>query len=96
MTKNTELILRATLKADGTIPDQQITDALAVLRGGQVPNGKRQILPLLLNQAQAAELGGFSRFTMARMRKSGRIRPVEVLPGFFKYRRADIENMAAQ
>lgn len=51
--------------------------------------------PLLLGMSQAAKFLGVSRATLWRMIKSGRISKVEVLPGSFRVRRADLESIAA-
>jgi excisionase family DNA binding protein len=47
--------------------------------------------PLLLGMGKAASLLGVSRGTLWRMLNAGRLGRVEVLPGSFRVRRADIE-----
>jgi predicted DNA-binding transcriptional regulator AlpA len=51
--------------------------------------------PLLLMMGDAAKLAGISRATLWRMIKLGKFKPVEILPGTFRVRRADIEAMAS-
>lgn len=50
--------------------------------------------PLLLGMSAAAKLLGVSRPTLWRMVKAGKLSKVEVLPGSFRVRRADIEGIA--
>ncbi len=50
--------------------------------------------PLLLGMCAAAKLLGVSRATLWRMVKGGRLSKVEVLPGSFRLRRADVEGIA--
>lgn len=50
--------------------------------------------PLLLMMGDAAELLGVSRATVWRMIKMGKLNRVEILPGTFRVRRADIEAIA--
>lgn len=51
--------------------------------------------PLLLGMGAGAKLLGISRATLWRMIKAGRLGKVEVLPGSFRVRRADLEAIAA-
>lgn len=50
--------------------------------------------PLLLTQKQAAKLLGVDRTTVWRLVCLGIIRPVEICPGTFRYRRSDVEALA--
>ena len=50
--------------------------------------------PLLLNMSKAAQLAGISRTSVWRLVKAGRLPRVEVLPGSFRVRRADVERLA--
>ncbi len=50
--------------------------------------------PLLLGMSAGAKLLGVSRATLWRMIRAGRLDKVEVLPGSFRVRRADIEGVA--
>ena len=56
----------------------------------QMPTG-----PMLLGMTPAAKLLGVSRATLWRIIKAGRLSKVEVLPGSFHIRRADLEALAA-
>lgn len=59
-----------------------------ILGGG--PIGRKQ-QPLLLKLGDGAKLLGVSRATLWRMIKSGKIVPVEILPGTHRVSRADLE-----
>ena len=50
--------------------------------------------PLLLQMGQGAKLLGVSRATVWRMIQLGRLEKVEILPGTFRVRRADLEAVA--
>jgi len=52
--------------------------------------------PLLLGMSAGAKLLGVSRATLWRMIKAGKLVKVEVLPGSFRVRRADVEAVAAR
>lgn len=51
--------------------------------------------PLLLGMSASAKLLGVSRATLWRMIKAGLLQKIEVLPGSFRLRRADLEAIAA-
>ena len=51
--------------------------------------------PLLLGMGVAAQFLGVSRATLWRMLQAGKLEKVELLPGSFRVRRADIEAIAA-
>ena len=51
--------------------------------------------PLLYGMTPASKFLGVSRATLWRMIKAGRLGKVEVLPGSFRVRRADLETLAA-
>lgn len=76
-------------------PEQQelidrILDGKAVA-GPPAPSG-----PLLLGMSAGAQLLGVSRATLWRMIKIGKLTKVEVLPGSFRVRRADVEAVAGK
>lgn len=50
--------------------------------------------PLLLGMSAAAKFLGVSRATLWRMIRAGRLNKVEILPGSFRVRRADLEAIA--
>ena len=47
--------------------------------------------PLLMGMTASAKLLGISRATLWRMIKAGALQKIEVLPGSFRLRRADLE-----
>jgi excisionase family DNA binding protein len=51
--------------------------------------------PLLLSMGEAAELLNISRATLWRTLKSGRLTKVELYPGAYRLRRADVIALAA-
>ena len=51
--------------------------------------------PLLLGMSAAAKLAGISRATLWRMCQAQRLKKVEILPGSFRIRRADIEKLCS-
>ena len=51
--------------------------------------------PLLLGMSAAAKFIGCSRATLWRICRSGRLQKVEILPGSFRLRRADLLALAA-
>ena len=51
--------------------------------------------PLLMGMSASAKLLGVSRATLWRMTKAGLLQKIEVLPGSFRLRRADLEAIAA-
>jgi hypothetical protein len=51
--------------------------------------------PLLMGMSASAKLLGVSRATLWRMIKGGLLQKIEVLPGSFRLRRADLEAIAA-
>ena len=52
--------------------------------------------PLLVGMGAGARLLGVSRATLWRMIRAGRLDKVEVLPGSFRVRRADLEGIAGK
>ena len=74
---------------DRILSGQLSLDAIA-LRAAEAPKG-----PLLMMMGDAAKLLGVSRATIWRLAKMKRLERVEILPGTFRVRRADIEAIAA-
>lgn len=63
----------------------------------QILEGKPQEIdkrPLLVGMKQAAQMLNVSRCTVWRMVNAGRLKKVEILPGSYRLRRADIEAIA--
>ena len=84
----TEKILRATLKADGSIGEGQILEVLALLQAK--PREQRYDRPALLTQAAKARQLGVSRFTVRELVRLGRLHPIELLPGLLRYRAEEL------
>lgn len=50
--------------------------------------------PLLMGMGEGARFLGVGRATLWRMIRAGRLKKIEVLPGSFRVRRADLEAIA--
>jgi len=75
-------------------PAQQ--EAIDRILAGQMPAAAPAPTgPLLVSMGPAAKFLGVSRTTLWRMIQAGRLAKVEVLPGSFRVRRADLEAIAA-
>jgi excisionase family DNA binding protein len=88
-------IVEAALRGDPGVTEQRLTAALAYLREGKFPDEPTEGLPLLLTVAQAARQLEVSRFTIRRLEKGGKLKPVMITPDLKRFRRADIEAFAA-
>ncbi len=73
---------------------QQQSEIDRILEGLALPEPEPVRGPLLLTATQAAKLSGLSRSTLWRLEKRRLLSRVEVLPGTFRFRRADIEALA--
>ena len=72
------------------------TQAIDGILENRIPERPPMTLgPLLLGMSAAAKLLGVSRVTLWRMIKGGRLEKIEILPGTFRIRRADLEAIAA-
>lgn len=87
-----EQLLRALLLAD----NDKRNLAYRVLQGRMPQPSIRPAAPLLMSMSAASKYLGVSRSTMFRLLQEGRIRRVELSPGFALIRRADIEQIAAE
>ncbi len=84
-----ETLLRAVLAAD----DAHRQTALRVLQGDLDFEVKKHRGPLLLGVKEAAKLLGVSRATLWRTVQAGRLQKVELYPGSYRIRMADIERL---
>jgi excisionase family DNA binding protein len=76
----------------GATSEQQA--AIDRILAGQTPSDSAPQAPLLLGMGAAAALLGVSRATLWRMLNAGRLSRVEVLPGSYRVRRAELEAFA--
>ena len=84
------------LQALMTAPAHRRTAALQVLEGKAPPAapGGGISSPHFLSMTDSAKYAGVSRTTLYQLVRSGRLTPVELLPGFRRIRRSDIEALA--
>jgi excisionase family DNA binding protein len=87
MAVGNELLLKF---LQATAQQQEQITAILDRRAPQTPNG-----PLLLGMKASAALLGVSRPTLWRMLRAGKLKKVEVLPGSYRIRRADLESLVA-
>ena len=76
----------------GTLTDAQRRAITDIVAGGVTDNDR---LSLLLSQAQAARALNISRFTFYRLEKLGKVKPIFLTADLKRYRRSDIEMVAA-
>ena len=77
-----------------TASAEQVSAIDLVLKGKVAVAPPPATGPLLLGMGAGAKLLGVSRATFWRMINAGRLTKVEVLPGSFRVRRADVEGFA--
>ncbi len=82
-------ILQALMKA----PPARKRRVLELLHG-ETPPAPPSEGPLLYTVSEAARKLGVSRTTLWRLSQSGQLKKVEVMPGSYRVRRADIEMLA--
>jgi len=89
-------VLLATLKADSELSIAERDVIRRLIRGEAERHllDQRQPERLLVNQKSAAAVLGVSRVTIWRMTKDGMLHPVEILPGTWRYRYAEISDVA--
>ncbi len=79
------------IRAVFTATDEAKTRALAILEGRDgSPSRPLDNGPLLLSMGEAAALLHVSRATLWRIIKAGRLQKVELYPGAFRLRKADL------
>ncbi len=64
-----------------------------ILDGKTPPNESGTTGPLLMGMTQASKFLGVSRATLWRIIKKGRLTKVELLPGSYRVRRTDLEQL---
>ena len=78
-------------------PEQQaMVDRILEGRLAPAPPSPAPTGPLLVGMGAGAKLLGVSRATLWRMIRAGRLEKVELLPGSFRVRRADVEAIAGK
>jgi len=76
--------------------EHQRAAALRLLQGNPVPGMSVQDskASFFLSMTDAAKYAGVSRTTLYQLIEKGRLKPIELLPGFRRIRRSDIEALA--
>lgn len=74
--------------------DESKERALEILEGKNLSSENDG--PLLLSMGETCELMGLSRSSLWRLIKSGRLEKIELHPGSFRIRRADILSLIAE
>ena len=87
---NTEERLKRLFEAS----PEQIRAIDGILEGNIQKPPTQTAGPLLMGMTASAKFLGVSRTTLWRMVDKGRLQKVEVLPGSFRLRRADLEAIA--
>jgi len=77
-----------------TATDDAKERALEILEGKESPSENDG--PLLLSMGATCELMGLSRSSLWRLIKSGRLEKIELHPGSYRIRRADILSLIAE
>jgi hypothetical protein len=83
------------LKRLFTATPEQLRAIDSILESGILEKPARTSVPLFLGMSDSAKLLGISRTTLWRMTNLGVLQKVEILPGSFRHRRADLEAVAA-
>jgi excisionase family DNA binding protein len=82
------------LKRIFTATPEQLGTIDSILDGKFQMRATETVGPLLMGMMAAAKFLGVSRTTLWRMVNDGRLKKVEVLPGSFRLRRADLVAIA--
>lgn len=91
---NTQQLTNDLLREIATADDGLKAEALRLFRGEQSPSAPASSGPLLLTVADAAVLLGISRCSIWRAIRAGRLKKIELYPGFERLRRSDVEALA--
>ena len=89
---NTQQLTNDLLREIATADDGLKAEALRMFRGEQSP-AKAPSGSLLLTVTEAATLLGVSRCSVWRAIRAGRLKKIELYPGFERLRRADVESL---
>lgn len=73
---------------------EQISAIDDILEGKNQENTSQTVGPLLMGMTASAKFLGVSRTTLWRMINDGKLQKIEILPGSFRLRRADLEAVA--
>ena len=87
---NTEERLKRLFEAS----PKQIGVIDGILEGRIQETPPQTVGPLLMGMTASAKFLGVSRTTLWRMVEKGRLQKIEILPGSFRLRRADLEAIA--
>ena len=92
---NTQQLTNDLLREIATADDDLKAVALQLFRGEHpAPAPANSTGPLLITVADAATLLGISRCSVWRAIRAGRLKKIQLYPGFDRLRRADVEALA--
>ena len=96
---NTQHLTNDLLREIATADDGLKAEAIRLFRGelnppASKPSNPSPSGPLLITVADAATLLGVSRCSIWRIIRAGRLKKIELYPGFDRLRRADVEAFA--
>ncbi len=86
---NIKQAIEATARAGG-VPLDRIAAALRCLEERPPDADSRRNGVRLLNQAEKARQMGVSRFTIRKLVQAGRLHPIELLPGLWRFRAEEL------
>lgn len=95
MKPTTRQLIELALASDNTVAPEAVQVIEDVLAGKDVESGSVDG-PLLLTMTAAAKLLGVSRVSLWRLVKQDVVRTVEIMPGVFRVRRADVLELGAK
>ncbi len=87
---NTQQLTNDLLREIATADDGLKAEALRLFRGEHSPASPGSPGPLLLTVEEAAKLLGISRCSVWRAIRAGRLKKIELYPGFERLRRSDV------
>lgn len=96
MNLTTKAVIRAALENDSSLSPSDVQSFLALLEGKPSGSGSQSDEPALLTARAAAARLGIGRTTLWRLVNDGRILPVEITPGVFRYPASDVDELARE
>jgi hypothetical protein len=89
LSKFAKQALISVARADG-LPPERISAMMAAAADGQQNRVGVEQAPALLTQAAKARQLGISRFSVRKLVAVGKLHPIELLPGLWRYRSKEL------